>query len=417
MDFEDLDIESADSVAEAAPVIISQSSAASVIPNLSETVNDTISHPIQANTNESGLTVTEYNSIGEKYWSALTAARSPEEHDALVEMFKAELNTQHSTLLKLGLTENGIPLTGSTLFQSITSGEFLGDPQFAKSFVDSVQYNLEINLGPTNIASVPSVLDEWEFDNSYYLAPDEFGIDRKFKNGIMVPEDSDKVSELHIAFENAFHDALSEVQGCNNSPLPGTGGGNEADSEKIRQVILKNTRNKVADWALSLVGSTSYAQTVALRNYLVGSDKCNVFVGDSFIIGAGVDNYPHTITLRGNEYPVPVDWFLKWPDERMGAFIKVESPMPGDIAVFPITHNDGYEGGHLMVVVPAKRADKQFVGGQSFDDMDFVGAGEFTVNERSLTEMYQLGFKKPVYWRYDGQGVKYVSWPVLTTLP
>lgn len=60
-----------------------------------------------------GPAATEYSIFGKN--SALVNARSPEEFDAQVEMFKAELNAKQSTLLKVGMAENGTPLSGSDL--------------------------------------------------------------------------------------------------------------------------------------------------------------------------------------------------------------------------------------------------------------------------------------------------------------
>ncbi len=117
-----------------------------------------------------GPATTEY-SIGEKYRIALTSAQSPEKFNAQFKMFKAELNANQSTLLKFGTAESGTPLTGSALFNSIISGSFSGNPDITKSFVDKVHYYFETNIGPTSIACVPSVLDDWEIDNGFYLMP------------------------------------------------------------------------------------------------------------------------------------------------------------------------------------------------------------------------------------------------------
>jgi|GEM_PF-4192247 len=157
-----------------------------------------------------GPATTEY-SIEGKYSSALTAAQNPEEFDAQVEIFKAELNAKQSTLMKVGMAENGTPLSGSDLFNRIIDGKFSIHPDLTKIFIDKVQYNFEINIGPTNIAIVPSVLDGWEADNGFYLLPDDFGIDRKFKNGIMVPEDQFKVEMLHNAYNNAINTAIGST--------------------------------------------------------------------------------------------------------------------------------------------------------------------------------------------------------------
>ena len=67
---------------------------------------------------------------------------------------------------------------------------------------------------------VPSALTNWERVNGFYLAPDDFGIDRKFKNGIMVPEDTDKVSILKSAFEKAVHDAFAELLDSSSNVPP-----------------------------------------------------------------------------------------------------------------------------------------------------------------------------------------------------
>jgi hypothetical protein len=91
------------------------------------------------------------------------------------------------------------------------SASFLDNTGTINSFVDKVQYNFRTNVGPTSIAGVPSVLTNWERVNGYYLAPDDFGIDRKFRNGIMVPEDANKVSVLTRAFEKAVHDAFTDL--------------------------------------------------------------------------------------------------------------------------------------------------------------------------------------------------------------
>lgn len=141
-------------------------------------------------------------SIEEKYRNAFAAAQSPAEFDAQVEMFKAELNAKQSDTWNLDTSINGNSLTGSALLNHITSNNFLLNPELTRSFIDTVQYNFETNIGPASIASVPSVLDDWELDNG--LAPDEFGIDRKFRNGVMVPEDSDKVDVLQRAYDDGL---------------------------------------------------------------------------------------------------------------------------------------------------------------------------------------------------------------------
>ena len=113
-----------------------------------------------------GPAATEY-SIWEKNSALIITARNPEEFDEQVEMFKAELNTKQSTLLKDGMTENGTLLSGSDLFNRIISRNFSGNPGSTKEFNDKVQYNFERNIGPINIAIVPSVLDGWEADNPF----------------------------------------------------------------------------------------------------------------------------------------------------------------------------------------------------------------------------------------------------------
>lgn len=164
-------------------------------------------------------TVPEY-SLQEKYQRAFSAVKSPEEHDALVEMFKAELAAKQAMQLSLGMDENGMPLSGNALFNSIKSGNFPGDPKVAKSFADKVQYNLQTNLGPTSTVGVDSVLTAWEADNGYYLSPDEFGIYRKFKNGIIDADDAYKVSILDGAYDKAVHDAFTELLASNSDVLP-----------------------------------------------------------------------------------------------------------------------------------------------------------------------------------------------------
>lgn len=166
-------------------------------------------------------TVPEY-SLQEKYERAFSAAKSPEEHDALVEMFRAELNAKQAMQLSLGMDENGTPLSGNALFNSIKSGNFPGDPKVAKSFADKVQYNLQTDLGPSSIVDVDSVLTDWEADNGYYLSPDDFGIYRKFKNGIMDADDAYKVSILDGAYEKAVHDAFTELMVSSSDILPKT---------------------------------------------------------------------------------------------------------------------------------------------------------------------------------------------------
>jgi hypothetical protein len=268
MDFEDLDIESAESGVESVNVSIGQPITASVAPGLSEATNISISQPIPGSVassasqsenvnisqpisgavapSESGAAATEY-SIGEKFLSALTAAKNPEEHDALVEMFKAELNAKQPTLLNLGMDENGTQITGSALFNSIKSGSFSVNPDITKSFVDTVQYNVETNLGPMSIAGVSSVLTAWQRDNGYYLGPDKFGVDRIFKNGIMVPEDAYKVSILESAFEKAVHDAWEDVKASIEKSQVRGSSGTESKSTQESPLILTNEQKALLD--------------------------------------------------------------------------------------------------------------------------------------------------------------------------
>lgn len=179
-----------------------------------------------------GPAATEY-SIGEKN-SALITAWNSEEFDEQVEMFKAELNAKQSTLLKAGTIENGTLLSGSDLFNSMISGNLSVNPDLMKEFSDKVQYNFEINIGPINIAIVPSILDGWEADNGFYLLPDDFGIDRKFKNGIMVPEDQFKVEMLHNAYNNAINTAIGSTLVPTASTSVDSGGATDSPDTKKR---------------------------------------------------------------------------------------------------------------------------------------------------------------------------------------
>lgn len=152
------------------------------------------------------------NSLAEKYRSAFAAAQSPEEHDAIANAFKTEFNARQSALPNLGMFESGTPLTDKgALLKSLKNGSFSVNPEITRSFTDRVEYHLGINLGPCSTANIDSVLTAWESDNGFCLLPDDFGIYRKFKNGIMDSDDAYKVSILDRAYDKAVHDAFTEL--------------------------------------------------------------------------------------------------------------------------------------------------------------------------------------------------------------
>jgi len=161
------------------------------------------------------------NSIAEKYRSAFSAAQSQEEYDAIANTFKAELTVMQSVRPNLGMFESGTPLTDQdALLKSLKNGSFSVNPEMTRSFTDKVEYNLGINLGPFSTVNIDSVLTAWESDNGYYLSPDDFGIYRKFKNGIMDSDDAYKVSILDGAYDKAVHDAFIELLASNSDVLP-----------------------------------------------------------------------------------------------------------------------------------------------------------------------------------------------------
>jgi hypothetical protein len=59
----------------------------------------------------------------------------------------------------------------------------------------------------------------------------------------------------------------------------------------------------------------------------------------------------------------------------------VNNSLPGDVAIFP---HDPYLG-HVMIVGL---------------DGNFIGAGEITVNVRTLDYMRSEGYSDPIFWRY-----------------
>ncbi len=162
-----------------------------------------------------------YNSIAEKYRITFSTAQNSEEHDAVANMFKAELNARQLTLPNIVSTESGTLLTdNNALLKSLKSGSLSENPEITRSFTDKVEYNLGINLGPFSIANIDSVLTVWESDNGYDLQSDKFGIYRKFRNGIMDADDAYKVSILDGAYDKAVHDAFTELLASNSDVLP-----------------------------------------------------------------------------------------------------------------------------------------------------------------------------------------------------
>jgi hypothetical protein len=268
-----------------------------------------------------GTTATE-SSIREKYSRALLAARSPEEFDAQVKMFKVELNAKQVTPGNFEEPKSETPITDSSLYKGIGDVPFLSNPDLTKSFVDKVHYKFEVNIG-TSIALVPSEISGWEADNGFYLSPDAFGIDRKFKNGIMVSEDVGKVFELKDALEAAAHDAFTELVGTEINPFTGTQGSN-----KPSKIIFTNT--KPVSYAIKLTSSSDNTFLVAPKDHLTGPIE---FGGVSyklrvpfFDMSANADIYSGGWTTVGGPYDYSISGLSAFSfPEFIG---KIASPDP-----------------------------------------------------------------------------------------
>lgn len=188
-------------------------------------------------------------------------------------------------------------------------------------------------------------------------------------------------------------------QSYNNTKLR-IGEGSDEDSAYAKELILANSRCKAYEWANSLVGSQIYARNVSLRNISAGHDKCNIFVADGYTIGAGINNYPRAKSPLDKIYPASVDRFLNCRENRLGSLRRVDSPQPGDIAVFP--HSTG---GHIMIVGEIENGER-----------NYIGAGSETINKRSHSYMKnEGGFQEPTYWRYDGEGDGVLYWEIPET--
>ena len=308
-----------------------------------------------------GPTATEY-SFGEQFRSIFAAAQSPEQRDTLVEMFKPELSVKQPTLLNFGMLESGITLTGNTLFNSIKDDSFSGDPKVAKSFVDKVQYNFEMNIGSTNIASVPSVLDYWEVENGAYLMTDRFGVNRKVKNGIMDSDDAYKVSILESAFEKAVHDAFTEIQIDTSQVAEAV-----AAEKKGPEYIKKNAATQISDKSRiinpyvggagpSKVDQANRAKAVA---YMVANaynhtdhDGFHYFSPET---GGGSDctNIVSQALFEGG-IPMTKEWYWR-------AYLDPQSTYDGTFSIMDEQGNLTYEGIRAMLGKPSVDATKSWL--------------------------------------------------------
>ncbi|MBP2656954.1 MAG: hypothetical protein H6Q73_4523 [Firmicutes bacterium] len=107
-----------------------------------------------------------------------------------------------------------------------------------KTLIDNWQYNFQTIIGPTSIALVPSELNDWEKDNGFYLESDDFDILRKFKNGIMTPEDVDKVAVLYSASVNADNVTFA------NTPISTT----SAPVNSVFTTDSTNPKNRIGNY-------------------------------------------------------------------------------------------------------------------------------------------------------------------------
>jgi len=179
-----------------------------------------------------GLAATEY-SIEEKYRSTFSAAKSSDEHDALVEIFNAELAAKQATLPKFGMDENGTPLSGSYLFNRIKSGNFSANPDLAKIFMDKVQYNFKKNIGPTNPAFIDAILSYQDIAYGLHLEYNPNGILwRTNAAGIPTNRDLNNYFEQQREIEDATNRTMEEMQ-----PLLNTSKGSTTWEEEAKYAI------------------------------------------------------------------------------------------------------------------------------------------------------------------------------------
>jgi len=157
-----------------------------------------------------GPAATEYSIFGKN--SALITARSPEEFDAQVGMFKAELNARQSTLLKFGTAENETPLSGNDLFNRIKNGNFSVNPDLRKIFMDKVQYDFDINIGPDNPAFIDATLSYQDSACGDRLEPNENGVLwRVSAAGVPHPDDFDKYIEQQRVIESTTNSTKNDL--------------------------------------------------------------------------------------------------------------------------------------------------------------------------------------------------------------
>ncbi|MBU2700526.1 hypothetical protein Ga0466249_001618 [Sporomusaceae bacterium BoRhaA] len=206
-----------------------------------------------------GTAAIEY-SIGEKYKSVLTAAQSPEEFDAQVKMFKAELSAKQ---LNFGTAESGMSLTGindeptperielqkqiesivtlnseniaskplsplvwkmSDMAAFRSSGlanssfnfkvdNYLFNPDEAHGFNDVWRKNFEILLGPNNAAFVDATLSYKDIALDYRLEYNQNGILwRVSAAGIPHPDDYNSFIEQQRIIEGATNRAIEDIK-------------------------------------------------------------------------------------------------------------------------------------------------------------------------------------------------------------
>jgi len=258
----------------------------------------------------------------------------------------------------------------------------------SEELVNQWQYNFQTVLGPSNPAFVDA-----ETIPGYNL---EYNSNNVLCNvtasGDVHPVCADKFHEQNRVIEAATNMTVAQLQTANYSQQQtphylkgrgsatttsstwGIGGGSEADSKNVEIIIKEEgVRQNVLDWAYKEIGSTAYGQQASLGNVPSGLFKCNIFVGNAYTKGGGIDNFPTTVSPVGHEYPVSVDYYERnWPGKQMGSFVQVASPLPGDIVLFQRHVPNDEQGGPVMIVgYPKPNGEPQF-----------IGAGEFKVELR-----------------------------------
>lgn len=134
----------------------------------------------------------------------------------------------------------GSPAAVNNIFNGIKSDNLFPNSDLSQMFTKQWQYNFETILGPANPVFVDATLSDQDIAYGYRLEYNQNGILwRVNAAGIPHPDDLDNFIEQERVIESATNHTMEELQRDNKSSVVGSGGGSEADSERVKQIILE----------------------------------------------------------------------------------------------------------------------------------------------------------------------------------